>query len=97
MKFYSDITNKVYDTEKELLEAEEQVAINNKKDEEAKKIRAERAKEIENAFTELHNAQDKVDKLIEDFVKDYGSYHTSLRSENLPLHTSLLDMLLNWW
>ena len=81
MKFYSELTKRLYNTEKELVEAETKV-----KNAEAEKIAAEkakkaeratRAKEVEKALKEANAAQAKVIKLLKDFTKDYGYFHTS--------------------
>lgn len=81
MKYFSDILNKVYNTEKECKEAEEQYLSKKKAEEEAKQKltekRKERAKEVEEAFKNVREAQKHYDELLKAFVKDYGSFHMS--------------------
>lgn len=85
MKFYSEVTKKIYDSEKELLEAEK--ALNKSKDE-----RAARAKEVNDAFKVAQEAQKKASQLLSAFIKDYGSFKTTFKSEDYPFW-SLLDFL----
>ena len=105
MKYYSDVTDKVYTTEQELVDAElafakaqaekEEAAKKAKEAEEAKKAqRKQRADEIETARKEMVEAQKKYQQLINDFVRDYHSYHFSATEyDNLPtLFTSIFDL-----
>lgn len=89
MKYYSEITKKLYNTEKDLTFAEaEAKALEAKKIEEQKKKeaaeqakkaeRATRAKEVEKALKELNEAQANALKLLKQFTKDYGYFHMSL-------------------
>lgn len=71
MKFYSEKTKKIYDTEEELNKAE--LAVDKKK-----VARETRAKEVEKAIKEAEAASEKAHKLLADFCKDYGAYHTSI-------------------
>lgn len=68
LKYYSDLTQKVYDTEEELTKAEAEVT--NKKN-----AREARAKEVEEAFEAAHEANAHARELLEAFCKDYGRYH----------------------
>ena len=88
MRYYSDVTKSVYNTEKELVAAEQQVKV-----EEAKKARAAeeekarkdkmaaerkaRAAEVEEARKAMTEAQKHYKDVLEAFVKDYHSYHYS--------------------
>ena len=81
MKFYSEVTKRLYNTEKELVEAETKI-----KNAEAEKIAAEkakkearatRAKEVEKALKEASEAQSKAIKMLKDFTNDYGYFHMS--------------------
>lgn len=97
MKYFSEITNSVYDTEQELIEAEELVAKEEEKKEIAKKERADRAKEIDEAIKVAAEAQKKVDELIDEFVRDYGSYHATFKDTNFkPFTSPLFDIFFNW-
>ena len=89
MKYYSEITQHVYDTPQELAKAERTYKERELKlqEEQARKSaeRKRRAKEIENAEAELTKAnaaaraaKAKRDELLQAFIKDYGSYHYTL-------------------
>jgi hypothetical protein len=79
MKYFSEITEKVYDTPEELETAEKEVLDEQKAQEEKLAKRAERAKEVEEAFAEAANAQQYANDLLEAFLADYGSFHTTIR------------------
>ena len=106
MKFYSEILNKVFDTEKACLDAElthKQALEAKAREEEQKKIaekkkqeeRADDAKFIEELRQEMVEAQKKYREAIDAFVKQHGSYHFTTNSvEKIPyLFESLLDFL----
>lgn len=98
MKYWSDLTKKVYDTPaelnraekayKEAEEAERRAAEEAKrKEEELKATRATRAKEIEDAYAEATKALAKYSELKNKFIKDFGSYHMTFTSKNsTPVH-----------
>ena len=87
MYIYSEKTKKRYDTveECEAAEREFEVAIAEEKERKEKLAteRKDRAKEVEEAFKKAH-------ALLNDFAKDYGSFHFSYGTENNPL--SWLDL-----
>lgn len=72
MKYYSETLKKVYDTPEELEKAE--LAVSDKK-----KAREARAKEVEEAITAAHEANEHARDLLTKFCKDYGSFHTSIK------------------
>ena len=78
MKFYSELTKKLYDTQEELTKAEVEVT-------KSKADRAERAKEVNEALKVASEAQKKANKLLSDFVKDYGSFKTTLTDEDVDV------------
>lgn len=91
MKYYSEVTKKLYDTKDELTKAETAVAkaeeerkaalIQKQKEQaELKEKRAARAEEIEAAIKERDAAQKKVNELINKFTQDYGSWHYTWKS-----------------
>lgn len=75
MKYYSELTKKIYDSENELLEAEKALT-------ESKDKRAARAKEVEEALKVAREAQKKANDLLSAFVKDYGSFKTTVKDAN---------------
>ena len=83
MKFYSDYLKTFFDTEKECLDAEAAYEKELKiKEEEKKKAAAERkarAEEIEKVRDEYLEAREKYNSLLNDFCRDYGSYHYSVK------------------
>ena len=94
MKYYSEITNKTYNTEKECIEAE-QAIVKAREEKKAKKEklpkeRAESAKIGGEKRTARVRALEDYREEVQKFVKDYGSYHMSYSSKS-PL--SLFDML----
>jgi hypothetical protein len=84
MKYYSEQLNRLFDTHEALLAAEEKVNAAKRAEEEKKAQlkaqREKRAKEVEDAFKVAAEAQKKANELLNAFVKDYGSYHTTLKS-----------------
>lgn len=93
MKFYSEITSQLYNSEAELNEAESKVkkAECEKKARETKlkNERAARAKVVETAFEEYRKAKEitkkkysEADALLEAFIRDYGTYHVSISEKN---------------
>lgn len=88
MKYYSEITRRLYNTEEDLrkdeakiqAKKEEAEAARIKKEEEEKlkkTIRATKAKEVEKALKDANEAQAKAIKLLKEFTKEYGYFHTS--------------------
>jgi len=71
MKYYSDVTKKIYETEDELTKAE--LAVDEKKSQ-----REARAKEVETAINEAKEANKKAYDCLSAFCHDYGAYHTSI-------------------
>lgn len=105
MRYFSDMTKSLYDTEAALVEAEKELAAQKvreeeearkaKEAEEAKKNeRKARADEIEAARKEMVEAQKKYQELVTAFVRDYKTYHYSTSSaDGLPtLFRSLFDI-----
>lgn len=83
MKFYSEQLNKLFDSAEELQAAEDKVMAAKKAEEEKKAqlkaTREARAKEVEAAFQAVNEANKKANELLNAFVKDYGSFHTSVK------------------
>ena len=87
MKFYSDVTKKLYETQEDLIKAEKEI-----KDKE--NDRAKRAKEVEAAISAAESAQKKANKLLNDFLKDYGSFHATIKTPKEESYTDI-DSILN--
>ena len=79
MKYFSEITEKVYDTQEELETAEKEVLDEQKAQEEKLTKRAERAKEVEAAYAKAAEEKEQADELLNEFLKDYGSFHTTVK------------------
>lgn len=80
MKYFSEITKKVYDSTEELETAEKEVLDEQKAQEEKLAKRAERAKEVEAAYAKAAEEKEQADELLNEFLKDYNSFHMSIRS-----------------
>ena len=99
MKYYSEMTNEVYET-KEECEKVEKALVAKKQAEEEKQLalkneREARSKEVVEAFKEAREAETKAQKLLNEFVKDYGSFHISYNGKSsVP---SMFDILDNFF
>ncbi len=94
MKYYSDETKKLYETEEALKAAEKAVFDAKQEKEKLKQQRSARAKEVEDAFKAVEEAQTHAYKLLNDFTKDYGSFHMSWSSNVKKPYFPLFDILL---
>lgn len=87
MKYYSEMLNKMYNTEQDLLDAEANAKAIEAKKQEAEKVkkleRAARAKEVEKALKEANDAQVKANKLLRAFTHDYGFFHTTYSIDDI--------------
>lgn len=83
VKYYSEQLGQLFDSLEELEAAEDKVNAAKKAEEEKKAAlkaqREERAKEVEAAFQAVNEANKKANELLNAFVKDYGSFHTSVK------------------
>ena len=102
MKFFSEVTKKLYDSEKDLAMAEAEVKaaeVQKLEAEKAKKMaRATRAKEVEKALKEANEAQAKAIKMLKEFTNDYGYFHMSYSTDDADKASNktkvdLLDLL----
>lgn len=101
MKYYSEITKKVYDSVDELNKAEE--AVNEKTN-----ARKKAAEEVDKACTHYIEVKRECDKTVEearkhyekalaDFCSKYGVYHKSFKfDENDKLTSSLSTLIDNF-
>ena len=95
MKYYSEMTDKVYETQEECEKAEEALVAKKKAEEEKqlalKNEREARSKEVVEAFKKAREAETEAQTLLKDFVKDYGSFHISYNGKSsVP---SMFDVL----
>ena len=86
MKYYSEKLDKFYETEDEC-KHDEEIAAEKEHAEEKRKAeladtRKARAKEVEEAYKTILDAQEKYDNLLSEFVKDYGSFHMTISEHN---------------
>jgi uncharacterized protein YcbK (DUF882 family) len=97
MKFYSEQLNKLFNTAEELQAAEDKVNAAKKAEEERKAQlkaqREERAKAVEEAFKVAGEAQKQANKLLNEFIRDYGSYHTSVKEAVPSLWDTFFGLL----
>lgn len=95
MVIFSEKTNKKYASVDECLAdeqvfdkeqaerkaaAEKALAEAKAKKEELAKTRKERAQEVEEAYKSILDAQKNYRKVLDAFVRDYGSFHMTLRT-----------------
>jgi len=89
MKYYSDVTNKVYETvdalnmeEKQILDAKrvQELAEQKKKEQ-----REAKAKDVEAAIKAAVAAQKTATEKLEAFCKEYGVFHTSVENADMIL------------
>ena len=80
MKFYSEKLNKLFNTEEELINEEKVLEEKEAAKNALKEKRAERAKEVEEAYKVAREAKEKADKILQEFLKDYGNYHYTIAS-----------------
>ena len=75
MKYYSEVTNKVYDTVNELKEAEAEITNKaNARKADAEKVEAARKKWVD--------ARLEYDRALSEFCKKYGAYHKTYTSKD---------------
>lgn len=95
MKYYSDELRKFYDSEEECKKAEQQfiAAREDKlaKEKELKAKREERAKEVKAAWDAAQAAIDNYNNVLDQFLKDYGSYHVTVN------HLPVSDLFRHFW
>ena len=92
MRFYSDVCHKLFESQEELEKAEK--ALVQKNDEETKK-KAERkadADKVQAAYDKVIEDCKEYNKLVNEFVKKYGSYHKTI---NTPIKFS--DVFDSFW
>lgn len=100
MKIYSELTKKEYATVAECLSAEEEYKAKKAKEEKEKTALMEQrkleAKEIEEAYKEILEANKKYHKLRDEFVKKYGSFHMTVKDLGSEIPFEMFNWIFNW-
>lgn len=95
MKFYSEKLNEMFNTQEACAQAEsehdKQVAEAEAKKKALADERATRAKAVEELYKQAVEAKQKYDKALQEFLKDYGSFHATFKS------TDPFFGLLDWF
>ena len=76
MKYYSEITKKLYDDKDALVKAEVEAT-------KAKTDRAQKAKEVTELIKKANEATKAANKALNDFVKEYGSFKTTIKDQDV--------------
>lgn len=98
MKYFSEKLNKVFESEEECVEAENKFELaKQEKEEKEKRLtqeRKERAHEIEEQYKKIMDDRKEYRKMVDDFIRDYGSFHCTFKS-NEPVFSDmdLFDLL----
>ena len=85
MKYYSDITKKLYDTTEELEKAEKEIVDKNS----ARKADAEK---VDKAYKEFAEARKNYNNELYAFCKKHGAYHKTIKDEDINSETSPWDI-----
>lgn len=95
MKYYSETLNKVFENEKDCLDAEkehkEKVEAEEKRKKELADSRKVRAKEVEDAYKAIIDAQKHYNELKNKFVEDFGSFHMTFSTTD-DFHSLFSDL-----
>lgn len=92
MKYYSEKVKKLFETEDELTSAEAEYDEKHKQELVLKEERTTAAKEVEDAYKVANDAYKEYKNKLNEFIKKYGSYHTSIKDSN-----SLFDWFFDSW
>ena len=79
MKFYSEITKKLYDDKDSLIKAE--VAATK-----AKSDREVKAKEVTELIKAANEATKKANKALSEFIKEYGSFKKKNKNDDVDVN-----------
>lgn len=95
MKYYSETLNKVFENENECLNAEKEYKAKVEEEEKRKKELADsrkiRAKEVEDAYKAIIDAQKHYNELKNKFVEDFGSFHMTFSTTD-DFHSLFSDL-----
>ena len=104
MKYYSEKTNKTYDTVEALEDAEKKLEVQKAEDQKKLDEKKSRAHEVEEAYKKTISAREEARKIIKEaddayyklrdkFVNDYGSYHISYYNNGKDRNITVSDLL----
>lgn len=79
IKYYSEITKKLYDDKDSLIKAE--VAATK-----AKSDREVKAKEVTELIKAANEATKKANKALSEFIKEYGSFKTTIKNDDVDVN-----------
>ena len=96
IRYQSQLTGKLYDSEKQLKEAEAALEASKKKEAEKKQKRADAAKVVNDKLSAAIDAQKEAQKALSDFCKEYGTFKTSLTKDSMFNNWDLFDILFNF-
>lgn len=86
MKYYSEVLRKFYESAEECAKAEKdyfnKAEAEKKEKEQRSAERKARAKEVEDAYKAVADAQRNYRKLRDAFCKDYGSFHMTFSNSD---------------
>ena len=88
MKYYSEITKKMYDSVKDLERAEKEVSDKNN-------ARKEDAMKVDRAEKALIEARENYSKALNEFCTKHGPYHKTVDSDELERSWSNLSNLID--
>ena len=99
MKFYSEITGYLYESEKDLINAENEYKTKKEAEELDKKreadLRRSRAEEVEKARQIYVEARKNYNDILTAFCKDYGAYHCSIKNNSKNSLVDHIDSMLH--
>ena len=88
MRIISDVLGKEFTSVEDCQAAEaeyaKQLAEKEAKKQELASQRKERAAEIEESYKKVIEARNEYNKLVDAFVKDFGSYHLTVKGHGSP-------------
>lgn len=88
MKYYSDVTKKMYETISDLEAAEKEAS-------EKTNARKEDAAKVEAAFNEMVTARKKYEKALREFCEKHGAYHRTIKPEGDHKSFDWCDFILD--
>lgn len=87
MKYFSEVTNRLYDTVNELKEAEAEVTSK------AANARKADAEKVEAAYKACVDARVAYEKTLSEFCKKHGAYHKTFNTDDIKKWSSLSEMV----